>query len=409
MQTYLVGGAVRDQLLGFVPTERDWLVVGATPEQMLAQGYRQVGADFPVFLHPSTAEEYALARTERKSGRGYHGFTVFADPSVTLEEDLLRRDLTINAMVMTAEGVLIDPYGGQQDLAQKQLRHVSAAFSEDPLRVLRVARFAARFASLGFVVADETLLLMRQMVASGELAQLTPERVWAETVKAFTASSPQVYFELLHKVGALQVLWPEIDRLFSVPQSPKYHPEGDAGTHTMMVLHVMRQQSDDVACLWAALCHDVGKGVTPESEWPSHPNHEVFGVPLVEAMCKRFKLPSAVQALAVLVTRWHGEIHKLNELSPEQVLAVLDGCDVWRKPERFKQLLDVCAADSRGRLGYADTDYPQQAHWLALLALCQQISTADMLAQGLSGKMIGLRMQTERLTAITKAYKNLHN
>jgi len=409
MQTYLVGGAVRDRLLGFEPTEHDWLVVGATPEKMIAQGFRQVGADFPVFLHPVTAEEYALARTERKSGQGYHGFNVYAAPDVTLEEDLLRRDLTINAMVMTPQGVLIDPYGGQQDLAQKQLRHVSDAFSEDPLRVLRVARFAARFAPLGFVVAPETMALMRQMVLSGELSYLTPERVWAETVKAMHASKPSVYFQVLRETGALAVLLPEVDRLFSVPQSPKHHPEGDAGIHTMMVLDVMHQVDHGVDVLWAALCHDVGKGVTPEALWPSHPDHEIQGVPLVSSMGKRYKVPAAVQDLALLVTRWHGDIHRIGDLTPEACLTLMNACDVWRKPERFERLLLVCVADSRGRLGYEQDDYPQYEEWQALLSAVRSLSIESVIASGVTGKEIGLRIQEMRLTKLTEAYKTLHN
>ena len=270
----LVGGAVRDALLGLPITERDWVVVGTTPEQMLAQGFKQVGRDFPVFLHPSTNEEYALARTERKQGQGYHGFACFSDPSITLEDDLLRRDLTINAMAQCAEGVIVDPFNGQADLKNRQLRHVSAAFSEDPLRILRIARFAAKLASFNFQIADETLELMTQMIASGELACLTPERVWLETVKALQTQAPQRYFEVLQQVGALQVLMPELSCLFSVPQESKWHPEGDVGTHSLLVLQAMRKISDDVACLWAALCHDVGKGLTPIALLP---------VPVVES------------------------------------------------------------------------------------------------------------------------------
>lgn len=400
MQTCLVGGAVRDALLGLPITERDWVVVGVTPEQMLAQGFKQVGKDFPVFLHPKTQEEYALARTERKQGLGYHGFSCFSDPKVTLEEDLLRRDLTVNAMAQCADGLIVDPFDGQADLAHRVLRHVSPAFSEDPLRVLRVARFAAKLAQFHFHIADETLALMRQMVTSGELASLTPERVWLETVKALQTQSPQVYFEVLYQVGALQQLMPEITRLFDVPQEAKWHPEGDAGVHTLMVLQAMRRITDDVACLWAALCHDLGKGITPVSLLPKHPNHEIAGVPLVVALCSRYKIPAVVEALAVLVCRWHGDIHKANELSAEQRLAVLDGCDVWRKPERFKQLLLVCRADSEGRLGFEAEAYSQLDLWQNWLACLSQVSAQGFIEQGLKGADIKRAIAQQRLNLL---------
>lgn len=401
MQTCLVGGAVRDALLGLPITERDWVVVGVTPEQMLAQGFKQVGKDFPVFLHPKTQEEYALARTERKQGQGYHGFSCFSDPSVTLEEDLLRRDLTINAMAQCADGLIVDPFNGQLDLANRVLRHVSPAFSEDPLRVLRVARFAAKLAQFHFQIADETRLLMKQMVISGELSSLTPERVWMETVKAFATQSPQLYFEVLHQIGALQQLMPEVARLFDVPQEAKWHPEGDAGVHTLMVLQAMQRLTSDVACLWAALCHDLGKGVTPEGVWPKHPNHEINGVPLVLALCSRYKVPAAVQELAVLACRWHGDIHKAQELSSEQRLAVLDGCDVWRKPERFKQLLLVCQADSCGRLGFELDPYPQLVLWQNWLASLSQVSAQGFIEQGLKGADIKRAIAQQRLMLLS--------
>jgi len=400
LQTCLVGGAVRDALLSLPITERDWVVVGATPEQMLAQGFKQVGKDFPVFLHPKTQEEYALARTERKQGQGYHGFSCFSDPSVTLEEDLLRRDLTINAMAQCVDGIIVDPFNGQADLANRVLRHVSPAFSEDPLRVLRVARFAAKLAQFHFQIADETRLLMKQMVISGELTSLTPERVWMETVKALQTQSLQVYFEVLHQIGALQQLMPEVARLFDVPQEAKWHPEGDAGVHTLMVLQAMRRVTDDVACLWAALCHDLGKGITPVSLLPKHPNHEIAGMPLVVALCSRYKVPAAVEALAVLVCRWHGDIHKANELSAEQRLAVLDGCDVWRKPERFKQLLLVCLADSQGRLGFESEPYPQLDVWQSWLASLSQVSAHGFIEQGLKGADIKRAIAQQRLSLL---------
>jgi tRNA nucleotidyltransferase (CCA-adding enzyme) len=397
----LVGGAVRDALLGLPITERDWVVVGTTPEQMLAQGFKQVGRDFPVFLHPSTNEEYALARTERKQGQGYHGFACFSDPSITLEDDLLRRDLTINAMAQCADGVIVDPFNGQADLKNRQLRHVSAAFSEDPLRILRIARFAAKLALFNFQIADETLELMTQMIASGELACLTPERVWLETVKALQTQAPQRYFEVLQQVGALQVLMPELSCLFSVPQEPKWHPEGDVGTHSLLVLQAMRKISDDVACLWAALCHDVGKGLTPIALLPKHPNHEVNGVVLVKILSECYKIPSLVQELAMLACRWHGDIHKAQELSAEQRLAVFDACDAWRKPERFMQILLICQADSQGRLGFESELYAQFSVWQAWLIMLSKISAQDFIARGLQGSAIKQAIVEQRLLYLT--------
>ncbi len=397
----LVGGAVRDALLGLPITERDWVVVGTTPEQMLAQGFKQVGRDFPVFLHPSTNEEYALARTERKQGQGYHGFACFSDPSITLEDDLLRRDLTINAMAQCADGVIVDPFNGQADLKNRQLRHVSAAFSEDPLRILRIARFAAKLALFNFQIADETLELMTQMIASGELACLTPERVWLETVKALQTQAPQRYFEVLQQVGALQALMPELSCLFSVPQEPKWHPEGDVGTHSLLVLQAMRKISDDVACLWAALCHDVGKGLTPIALLPKHPNHEANGVVLVKILSERYKIPSLVQELAMLACRWHGDIHKAQELSAEQRLAVFDACDAWRKPERFMQILLICQADSQGRLGFESELYAQFSVWQAWLIMLSKISAQDFIARGLQGSAIKQAIVEQRLLCLT--------
>lgn len=396
MKICLVGGAVRDQLLGLPIQDRDWVVVGATPEQMIDLGYQQVGKDFPVFLHPRTKEEYALARTERKRGLGYHGFVCHADADVTLEADLARRDLTINAMAI-CDGVLIDPYGGQSDLSERLLRHVSDAFAEDPLRVLRVARFSAKLAKFGFRLAPETLDLMRRMVASGELAQLTPERVWIETSKALITAHPETYFQVLRDTGALAQLMPEVDVLFSVPQDEVYHPEGDAGTHTMMVLQAMRQSTQDVALLWAALCHDLGKGVTPQSLWPKHPGHELAGVPLVESLSQRYRVPTHIQQLAKLVCRWHGDIHKADELTAEQRLKVMEGCDVWRKPAQFEALLRVSEADSRGRLGFENADYPQTQSWKDWLERIQLVSAQAFIAQGLTGKAIQQAMYDERI------------
>ncbi|MCI4410434.1 MAG: multifunctional CCA addition/repair protein [Thiotrichales bacterium] len=399
MNICLVGGAVRDQLLGLASKDRDWVVTGATPEEMLALGYQQVGRDFPVFLHPQTHEEYALARTERKQGEGYYGFVCFSDPSVTLEADLIRRDLTINAMAI-CQDQLVDPYGGQRDLADKQLRHVSDAFREDPLRVLRVARFAAQLGHLGFVVAPETLALMQAMSSTGELTQLTAERVWAETVKALQSKTPARYFEVLYQVGALAVWMPEVAALFAVPQDKVHHPEGDVGTHTMMVLMQMRLQTDDVACLWAALCHDLGKALTAAEVLPHHPGHEIAGVPLVKALSARLKVPAQVQAFAMLVCRWHGDIHRATRLTPEARLAVLDGCDLWRKPEQFAALLQVSEADARGRLGFELADYPQSRLWQTWAKAVMSITASDFIAQGLSGFAIKEAMRQARLRCL---------
>ncbi len=400
MKICLVGGAVRDQLLGLSVTDRDWVVVGATSEQMLALGYQQVGKDFPVFLHPQTKEEYALARTERKQGHGYHGFVCQAHPEVSLEADLRRRDLTINAMAM-CDGNLVDPYGGQRDLAARCLRHVSEAFAEDPLRVLRVARFAAKLASFDFVLATETQSLMRDIVTSGELAQLTPERVWQETTKALITDHPEVYFQVLREIGALDKLMPELDVLFSVPQDPVYHPEGDAGTHTLMVLRAMRQQTNDIALLWAALCHDLGKGLTPQALWPKHPEHEQAGVALVEQLGQRFRVPSQVMQLAKLVCRWHGDIHRNDELTPEQRLYVMEACDVWRKPEQFEALLAVSEADSRGRTGFETAEYSQSSCWRFWLQQAQSVTAQSFIEQGFVGRDIQEAMRKERIRRLS--------
>lgn len=402
MKICLVGGAVRDQLLGLPITDRDWVVVGATSEQMLALGYQQVGKDFPVFLHPQTKEEYALARTERKQGLGYHGFSCHAGSDVTLEDDLRRRDLTINAMAVCDDN-LVDPYGGGKDLAARCLRHVSEAFTEDPLRVLRVARFAAKLARFGFVLAIETRSLMCDMVASGELAQLTPERVWQETAKALITDHPEVYFQVLRETGALARLMPELDSLFSVPQDPVYHPEGDAGTHTLMVLGAMRQQTNDIALLWAALCHDLGKGLTPQSLWPKHRGHEQAGVALVEQLGQRYRVPSQVTQLAKLVCRWHGDIHKSDELTPEQRLQVMEGCDAWRKPEQFEALLAVSEADSRGRTGFEVAEYPQSSRWRFWLQQVQSVTAQSFVEQGLIGRDIQKAMRNERIQRLVNA------
>ena len=401
-QVYLVGGAVRDELLQKPVADRDWVVVGATPEDMLKAGYQQVGKDFPVFLHPQSKEEYALARTERKQGQGYTGFQVDSSSSVTLTEDLLRRDLTVNAMARAEDGRLIDPYGGYQDLQARLLRHVSPAFVEDPLRVLRVARFAARYAEDGFRVADETLALMRELADSGELLHLSPERVWRETENALRSSQPEVYFEVLRRCGALAVLMPELDRLWGVPNPPQWHPEIDTGVHTMMVLQQAARLSDDTRVRLAALLHDVGKGLTPAAEWPSHRGHEKAGVAVIDNMAARLAMPNDYKQLAKLVSEWHLHCHKALELRPATIIKLLNAVDVWRKPERFEQFLLACQADHLGRLGYTDKPYPQADFLRRCQVATAAVNVADIVASGLTGAAIGQALHKARLQAIAK-------
>ncbi|MCY0963878.1 multifunctional CCA addition/repair protein [Parathalassolituus penaei] len=396
MQIYLVGGAVRDQLLGITVKDRDWMIVGAEPQQLLDLGYQQVGADFPVFLHPQTHEEYALARTERKSGHGYQGFDCRFSPDVTLEQDLLRRDLTINAIAMDENGQLYDPYQGQRDLEQRLLRHVSPAFSEDPLRVLRVARFAARFANLGFQVAAETMQLMQQMVADGELEHLVAERVWQETRRALGEDRPDVYFQVLRECGALALWFGEIDALFGVPQPPQHHPEIDCGIHALMSLQAAVRLSDDTAVRWAALTHDLGKALTPESEWPRHIAHEARGKQPLKRLSERLKAPKDATELALLGCEWHTHVHRALELKAATILKLLDGTDAWRRPERFEQLLVVATADSRGRTGFENVAYPQADYLRTAFELARQVSAKDMVARGLTGKAIGEALAQER-------------
>ncbi|KAA0646420.1 fused tRNA nucleotidyltransferase/2',3'-cyclic phosphodiesterase/2' nucleotidase/phosphatase Cca, partial [Escherichia coli] len=352
MKIYLVGGAVRDALLGLPVKDRDWVVVGSTPQEMLDAGYQQVGRDFPVFLHPQTHEEYALARTERKSGSGYTGFTCYAAPDVTLEDDLKRRDLTINALAQDDNGEIIDPYNGLGDLQNRLLRHVSPAFGEDPLRVLRVARFAARYAHLGFRIADETLALMREMTHAGELEHLTPERVWKETESALTTRNPQVFFQVLRDCGALRVLFPEIDALFDVPAPAKWHPEIDTGIHTLMTLSMAAMLSPQVDVRFATLCHDLGKGLTPPELWPRHHGHGPAGVKLVEQLCQRLRVPNEIRDLARLVAEFHDLIHTFPMLNPKTIVKLFDSIDAWRKPQRVEQLALTSEADVRGRTGF---------------------------------------------------------
>ncbi|HRG49893.1 MAG TPA: multifunctional CCA addition/repair protein, partial [Pseudomonadales bacterium] len=357
METYLVGGAVRDQLLGLPVHERDWVVTNATPEQMLAQGYTPVGKDFPVFLHPETHEEYALARTERKTAPGYHGFIFHADPSVTLEQDLYRRDLTINAIAQDSDGKLFDPYGGQKDLQQKILRHVSSAFAEDPVRILRLARFAARFHHLGFSISDETLALMRNMVASGEVSALTAERVWRECERALGERNPQVFFAVLRQCGALAVIFPEVDALFGVPQSPQHHPEIDTGIHTLMALEQCAKLTDNTQARFATLCHDLGKALTPTDVLPRHIGHEGKSKPLVLALCERLGAPTEYRDLAVLTAVYHTHCHRALTLRATTLLELFENLDLFRRPQRLEPFLMACEADARGRTGFEQCDY----------------------------------------------------
>ncbi|MDX5406247.1 MAG: multifunctional CCA addition/repair protein [Chromatiaceae bacterium] len=401
MQRYLVGGAVRDTLLAYPFHERDWVVVGATPQQMLDLGYQQVGKDFPVFLHPQTKEEHALARTERKSGRGYTGFSVYAAPDVTLEQDLQRRDLTINAIAQADDGELIDPFGGVADLKHKVLRHVSEAFAEDPLRVLRVARFYARYAHLGFSVADDTQQLMRTL--ADELATLTPERVWQETAKALGERTPQAYFQLLYDTGALQVLMPELAALWGVPQPPQWHPEIDTGVHTLLVLAQAAVLSARIDIRFAALVHDLGKGVTKPELWPSHHGHEHTGLPLINQFCDRLKVPNDCRELALLVCEYHQLVHRALELKSATVLKLFDAIDLWRKPTRLDAILLCCTADLRGRTGFEQAEYRQADYLRALAGAARQVSAKDMVEQGLKGEAIKQGLQRARLAAIQAA------
>jgi tRNA nucleotidyltransferase (CCA-adding enzyme) len=406
MQTYLVGGAVRDQLLGLKAGDRDWVVVGATPQQMLAQGFKPVGRDFPVFLHPQTGEEYALARTERKSGRGYRGFVVDADASVTLEQDLQRRDFTINAIAQDAHGQLIDPCGGVRDIEQRVLRHVGPAFVEDPLRVLRAARFMARLAPMGFVVADETLALMRQMAASGELDTLVPERVWQELRKALQSQQPSAFLATLHATGALAAVLPEIDALYGVPQRAEFHPEIDTGLHQQMVSDMAAKivPGDDVVG-FAALLHDLGKALTPKEEWPRHIGHEHAGIAPIRALCERLKVPTEHRDLAIIASREHLNVHRLFELRDATVYELFSRCDALRKPERITQLALVCEADKRGRLGHEDDDYPQGRELCCLLEAALSVDAKHLAQQGLSGPQIGEALQKARIAAIAAVRK----
>lgn len=404
MQIYKVGGAVRDRLLGIPVTDVDRVVVGATAEEMLAKGFRPVGADFPVFLDPKTGEEYALARTERKSGRGYGGFVFHASPEVTLEEDLVRRDLTINAMAEDEHGNLTDPYHGQRDLEARVLRHVSPAFAEDPLRVLRVARFAARYAPLGFKVADETLELMRQLSDSGELEALTAERSWKEISRALMEKQPQVFIQVLRDCTALKVLLPEVDALFGVPQPEAHHPEIDTGVHTLSVLEQAALHQQPLTVRWACLLHDLGKGLTPQHEWPRHIAHEHTGLKLIKAVSERFKAPRDCQELALLVGQYHTHGHRALELKASTLLELLQSFDVYRRPQRFEEFIAACEMDARGRKGLEQRSYPQADYLRGAAAAARAVAVQPLLEKGFKGPELGEAIKRERLRAL-KAYK----
>lgn len=401
LRRYQVGGAVRDRLLGRTPTEIDWVVVGATPEAMQALGYRQVGRDFPVFLHPQTGDEHALARTERKAGAGHRGFVVHADPEVTLEMDLARRDLTINAIAEDEDGQLIDPYGGQRDLEARVFRHVSAAFAEDPLRVLRLARFAARFADLGFTLAPETATLCRQMAARGELAELSAERVWQETARALMESPrPSVYFETLRSLGALDSWFPELAALFGVPQRAEYHPEIDTGIHTLMCIDHAARQDYPLPVRISALTHDFGKALTPPAVLPRHPGHEARGVPLVTAFCDRLRVPNRCREVALIHTREHLLIHQVRQLRPTTLLALLERLQALRASPVFAAVCQASYCDARGRLGLEDCEYPQVAYLQAAATVAGAVQARELMGDGVEGAALGAALAAARVEAL---------
>ena len=409
MKAYLVGGAVRDELLGLPVRERDWVVTGATPEDMAAAGYRPVGKDFPVFLHPDTKEEHALARTERKSGRGYHGFTFHTGAEVALEEDLVRRDLTINAMARDADGSLVDPYGGQRDLEARLLRHVAPAFAEDPVRILRVARFAARFAPLGFRVAPETMELMRGMVEQGEADHLVPERVWKETERALGGDGraaagyrPGLYFQVLHDCGALARVMPELAAQSGVPQRADYHPEVDTLVHTLMCVDAAAREGFALPVRVAALLHDLGKAATPREEWPSHRMHESRGLPLVEQFCARLRLPNAQRDLALAVTRDHLNVHRARELRPATLYDLLERLGAFKRGEFFDQALDACLCDARGRLGKEQCDYPAVPFLRRMREVAAALQAPEVLRDGFSGPAVGEELRRRRIERLAQ-------
>lgn len=400
MQIYMVGGAVRDKLLGRAVVDHDYVVVGATVEEMLAAGYTPVGKDFPVFLHPETHAQYALARTERKVAKGYHGFEFYTDTDVTLEDDLIRRDLTINAIAEDEQGRLYDPYHGVADLNKRILRHISPSFAEDPLRVLRVARFAARYADYGFSIAHETLALMRSLVDQDEVDALVAERVWQEVEKALAGDNPWIFFQVLRQCGALARLFPEIDRLFGVPQAKQWHPEVDTGVHTMLVLQQAARLSPQPVVRFAALVHDLGKGTTPEEQWPKHPAHEARGVPLVEALCKRLKVPGQYRALALLVTEFHLNFHRIKELKAATVVDLLARLDAFRRPERFEFFLLACEADAKGRPGYENSSEDKTQCFRDFFQAASGVRSSEIIAQGFQGMAIAEQLRIKRIAAV---------
>ena len=409
MKKYLVGGAVRDELLNYPSSDKDWVITGATVKEMLDLGYLQVGKDFPVFLHPKSREEYALARIERKLGHGYHGFELHATPNVTLEEDLSRRDLTINAIAKDEAGKIIDPHNGVADLNNKILRHVSNAFVEDPVRILRVARFAARYHHLGFKIADETIALMKEIVSDGEMQHLVAERVWQEMVRALGEKNPDVFISVLREVSALKILLPEIDILFGIPNPENWHPEIDSGIHTLMVLQQASILSPLPLVRFAALCHDLGKGVTPEKLWPKHHGHEEKGVKIIKKLCERLKVPKEFSEIAALGSRYHLHAHKALELKPTTLLKMFDAFDLFRRPERFEYYLDICEADFKGRAGFEMFEYSQRSFLQKLAIAVSKVSAKDIDDKTLSGKAFGDALRQLKVNAIADAKDKLLN
>lgn len=405
MKIYLVGGAVRDKLLKLPSRDHDWVVTGSNPQQMTELGYKPVGKDFPVFLHPQTKEEYALARTERKSGHGYHGFIFHTAADVTLEQDLARRDLTINAMAEDKSGNIIDPYGGQNDLDNRVLRHVSDAFIEDPVRVLRIARYAARYAKLGFTIAEETQELLKQIVLSGEIDELVAERVWNEISNALDEQTPSVFFLTLRQCRALAILLPEIDRLFGVPQTVVHHPEIDTGVHTMMVLEMAAHLGASNSVRFAALCHDLGKGTTPASQLPRHIAHEAKGLALINNLCDRLRIPAGHRQIAELVCEYHTHCHRASELRISTILKVLESLDVFRRPQRLDDFLLACEADARGRLGFEESPYPQADIFRQSFEAARQVDIKDLVSEGAGGREIKKQLTHRRTDAIAAILK----
>ena len=400
MKTYLVGGAVRDKLLGLPVKDRDWVVIGTTPKKMIEEGFELIGENFPVFLHPKTKEEYALARTERKSGKGYKGFVFYSSPKVTLEDDLKRRDLTINAIAEDENGELIDPYGGEADLKNGILRHVSPAFVEDPLRVLRIARFAACF---GFKIADETIKLLHIISKSNELDTLTPERVWSEMEKALAGKYPTRFILALRSCNALKILLPEIDALFGIPQNKKYHPEIDVGRHTLMALNQSVQLSSDPIVRFSVLVHDLGKATTPKEQLPNHDGHETRGINIIDSFCERYKIPNKYHDLAACVSEFHIDCHQIQEMEPKEILERLEKLDAFRRPERFKKFLIACESDSRGRAGFEEKEFPQAKYFLNALEISRGVNVDLLANKSLKGKELGEALRKERIKILEEA------